>query len=272
MGRIRPCQSPIHDEVISQLLKGNIIEPATKRSSAFKSNFFLVPKDNGASIRPIFDYSHLTKHLKAPHFVRPSIFQLIRRKPWPPKLFFIKFDFSAAFFNIPIKKSSRFVTTFTYNNKNFILNRLPFGISIAPFICQRFMNAIVKTITSFTEHVWAHIDDLIVAHHDPVILRNIADLLLRKFTEVVWKINTAKSIFIPSRNILFLGALWSSTGVTRLSEVSDKLRLLWQAIIFIKLKEKPLQRIHGLFNYYLQFAGNYHSVLNKILKLRNKQR
>ena len=272
VGRIRKCNSPIHDKVIQELLKGNIIEPAPKRSSAFMSNFFLVPKDNNTAVRPIFDYSHLTKHLKSPHFVLPSIFQLVKRKPWPTGLFYIKFDFSAAFFNIPIKKSSRFITTFSYNNNTFILNKLPFGISIAPFVCQRFMNAIVDTIKPSTQHVWAHIDDLIIAHHDSHFLQQLAESLIRKFTEADWKINLTKSIIKPSQNIIFLGAIWSQTGVTRLDKVTLKLKLLWQAILFIKLKEKPLQRIRGLFNYYFQFAGNFHSVLNKILKTRNKSR
>ena len=221
---------------------------------------------------PIFDFSHLTRHLKSPHFVLPSLFQLIRRKPWPPNLFYIKFDFSAAFFNINIKKSSRFVTSFIYNKTRFVLNRLPFGISIAPFICQKFVNAIVRDIKQTTEHVWAHIDDILVAHHDPVVLAKLAELLIRKFTLVDWKLNMNKSVIKPSKNLVFLGAIWSQTQVKRAAEVTERLRLLWQAIIFTKLKEKPLQRLRGLFNYYCQFAGNYHSFINKILLLKNKSR
>ena len=122
VGRLRATSSPNHDRVIDELLKSKIIEVAPKKHCSFLSNFFLVPKDNGRSVRPIFDYSHLTKHLKSPHFVLPSLFQLIRRKPWPPNLFYIKFDFSAAFFNINIKKSSRFITSFIYNNLKKSLN------------------------------------------------------------------------------------------------------------------------------------------------------
>lgn len=272
VGRIKHTSSPVHDQVIGELLKSKIIAIAPKKHCSFLSNFFLVPKDNGSSVRPIFDFSHLTKCLKSPHFVLPSLFQLIRRKPWPPNLFYIKFDFSAAFFNINIKESSKYITSFIYNKTRFILNRLPFGISIAPFVCQKFVNAIVREIRNTTEHVWAHIDDILVAHHDPLILSKLAEHLIRKFTLVDWKLNIKKSIIKPSKNLVFLGAIWSQTAVTRTSEVTERLRLLWQAIIFVKLKEKPLQRLRGLFNYYCQFAGNYHSFINKILHYRNKSR
>lgn len=272
VGRLRESSSPNHDRVIQELLKGGIIETAPKKHCSFLSNFFLVPKDNGLGVRPIFDFSHLTRHLSSPHFVLPSLFQLIRRKPWPPNLFYIKFDFSAAFFNIKIKDSSKFVTSFIYNKTRFVLNRLPFGISIAPFVCQKFVNAIVRDIRQTTNHVWAHIDDILVAHHDPVVLGKLAELLIRKFTLVDWKLNMNKSVIKPSKNLVFLGAIWSQTQVKRAAEVTDRLRLLWQAIIYIKLKEKPLQRLRGLFNYYFQFAGNYHAFINKVLRLKDKSR
>ena len=116
-----------------------------------------------------------------------------------------------------IKKSSRFVTSFMYNNSRFILNRLPFGISLAPFVCQKFVNAIVQDIKSTTEHVWAHIDDILVAHHDPKVLTELAELLIRKFTLVDWKLNMKKSIIKPSTSLTFLGAIWSQTKVKRSS-------------------------------------------------------
>ena len=37
------------------------------------------------------------------------------------------------------------------------------------------------------------------------------------------------------------------------------------------LKPKQLQRIRGYLNYYLSFAGNYFSIVNRILKLKNKK-
>ena len=94
-----------------------------------------------------------------------------------------------------------------YNNIRFILNRLPFGITLAPFVCQKFVNSIVNEIKHSTKHVWAHIDDILVAHHDPKVLERLAESLKRKFTLVNWKLNLRKSINKPSKNLGFLRAL-----------------------------------------------------------------
>ena len=100
------------------------------------------------------DYSHLGKHLKSPKFVLPSIYQLIRNKFIHfNNLFYIKIDLKAAFFNIPLKESSRYVTTFIYNSVHYQMTKLPMGLSLSPFVMQKFSNAIIakyKEACTFT--------------------------------------------------------------------------------------------------------------------------
>lgn len=269
VGSLRDHVSPTHTGIIKNLLESGIISKAQR--SAFLSNFFLVPKDEGRSVRPIFDFSHLTKHLNAPHFYLPSIFQLIIKDPWPKNMYYVKLDLKDAFHNIPLKDSSKYITTFRYDKKYYSLNKLPMGLSISPFVMQRFTNAILNSVRSRLVRCWGHIDDMLLAHTDPEVLRNIVLELVEKLTSVGWRINFNKSILKPTKSIIFLGALWGSTGVRRTKAVSVRLCAIWRYIKFLKLTKKPLQRTRGLFNYYLNFAGRYHSVVNRILKLRNKK-
>ncbi len=121
-GKLHNRRDHIHDEVIARLLKAEIIKKSTR--TAFVSDFFLVGKEKSTKIRPIFNYSHLTKKIKTPHFVLPSLFQLIKRKPWSRNLYYVKMDFASAFFNIPLKLESKHITTFKYAGSYYVLNRL----------------------------------------------------------------------------------------------------------------------------------------------------
>jgi len=147
-GRLHSRKSELSSAVIHNLLNADIIRKAKR--SAFVSDFFLVGKEGNTKVRPIFNYSHLTEHISAPHFVLPSLFQLVRKQPWEKRLWYIKIDFRSAFFNIPLKESSKHITNFKYDNCYYELNRLPMGLSIAPFVMQQFLNAIIKTIRPYT--------------------------------------------------------------------------------------------------------------------------
>lgn len=60
---------------------------------------------------------------------------------------------------------------------------MPFGISIAPYVCQQLLNAIMCFIRKTIPHAWGHMDDIILAHKDPLFLRKFIILLLEKLTD-----------------------------------------------------------------------------------------
>lgn len=268
VGKVHNTVTNLSDSVISSLLQADIIRPAKK--SAFVSNFFLVGKEGNTKVRPIFDYSHLTRHIKAPHFFLPSLFQIVRRQPWEKRLYYCKIDIRSAFFNIPLKESSKYITNFRYGNRNYELNRLPMGLSIAPYVMQQFLNAITQKYRPLLTRIWGHIDDVLLAHKNANKLRAVVKLLLKDLTEVDWRINTAKSILTPTKTITFLGSIWTSFGVKRDAAVTSRLSAIWNVVKLMNLEGKPLQRIRGLFNYYFGFAGPFHAVTNRILKAEEK--
>ena len=109
--------SPCLDATIKAMLEASIIKETT--AGPFESKIFLVEKSNG-KMRPVIDLHHLVRHSRIPRFYLPSIFQVIRQKPWKSNLFFIKFDFKNAFFNINLHPKSMHIFNFFYDGKFFL--------------------------------------------------------------------------------------------------------------------------------------------------------
>jgi L-fucose mutarotase/ribose pyranase (RbsD/FucU family) len=118
-----------------------------------------------------------------------------------------------------------------------------------------------------------HLDDLIVAHADPSYLNQISAHMHYLFRLVKWEINYTKSVLNPALKILFLGAVWSPLKVVRTKNATDSMRYIWSQIRYLKseLKGKPLQRVRGFLNYYVSFAGNFFSIVNKILLIKDRR-
>lgn len=253
--------------VLNQLLNNKIITKASRCS--FCSDFFLL--ESKGKVRPIFNYSQITKSLNPPKFYLPSLYQVIDRKKWAPNLYYVKIDFKQAFFNINISKNSSYITTFIYNKKYYKFNVLPFGIATAPFACQMLLNQITKYIKKSTEYVWGHIDDIIMAHKDKNCLTKILKALLLKLKRAGWEINLKKSVLVPTKSLTFLGATWSSKGVKRNDDISET---LLNVILAMKknLKTKQVQKIYGFLNYYLSFSKYFSSLLFRFIKEPDKIR
>jgi len=149
---------------------------------------------------------------------------------------------------------------------------MPFGMSLAPFVCQQILNSMMKYIRRTIKCAWGHIDDIIIAHEDSNFLRNFVKSFLYKLTRAQWIINTKKSILNPVKEINFLGAIWGKYNVTRNPEIDETLKAVINSIKE-GLALKEAQQIRGYLNYYLSFAGKVHSVVNRALSepLEGKQ-
>ena len=265
----KSSSSPLMTKIIKSMLDANII--CETKNGPFISPVFLVTKANG-NARPIIDLHHQVKHIKTPKMVLPSIFQLIQRKKWLTNLYYVKIDFKSAFFNIEVHPNSTHLFTFYYEGKFYCFKRLPFGSSISPFFMQKFLNCIIKFIKQFTEFTWGHIDDIIIAHQDPQWLLHITTLLVSKLNKIKWTINMDKSILKPAKQVIFLGAHWTQTGIKRSKQISQNLHDIITALGKVKhLRPKAIQRIRGVLNYYVGFAGNYFNLVNKFIMSINRK-
>jgi hypothetical protein len=204
---------------------------------------------------------------------------VVRRKKWPTNLWYAKIDFAQAFFNINIHPKSKMVTGFQVNGVRYQFRYMPFGISIAPFVCQTLLNAIIETIKKDTPYVWGHIDDVIIAAKSRRVLQSAIDKLIIKLELAGWKLNKAKCELKPVRNLTFLGARWGRTGIKRQANTTRSIVNVIKAIPRLKTL-KQQQQAAGFLQYYLSFAGNCSRAIqlafenpaqaNKLIKLAKK--
>jgi len=255
-----------HMQICEQLLTAGIIEEVPRQEWAkcrFLSRMFIIPKGTN-SIRPIFNYSALTPFLVSPKFVLPSIFQVARKMDWPRGLFYAKLDIKQAFFNINMHPKSKYVTTFQVEDRRFTFNYLPFGLSIAPYICQKFINAICVEIRKYVKYVWGHIDDILIADLDSRKIDNALKIIRGKLEQAGWPINYEKSVLNPVIKLEYLGAIWWSDGVDRTPKASQKLHLAIDALA--NADDEQLMKLRGYINYYINFSGKVHALLSAIIR------
>jgi hypothetical protein len=241
--------TPALDNYINQLTLAGIIEPSKR--GPFVASLFIIPKQNNEP-RLIVDYSNLTPVLKPPKFYLPSIYQLRKRKQFPfINPFFIKIDLKNAFYNIAIAEKSRYITTFYYKTY-YRFKYLPFGLSIAPFFMQLVTNYISKYFVENGCFSWVHLDDLIAISDDEFLLITVLRTVLEKLKKSNFLINEKKSSLIPSKQIEFLGALWSKKQIERLPKVDLQINNILQFITNTRKSYslKKAQQIAGYLNYY----------------------
>lgn len=72
-----------------------------------------------------------------------------------------------------IHPKSQHLLTIKVNGRYYKFKVLPFGISIAPLVCQYMLNAILRFVRQYTKFTWGHIDDIIIRNEEPTLLEYI---------------------------------------------------------------------------------------------------
>ena len=146
---------------------------------------------------------------------------------------------------------------------------MPFGLSLAPFMMQIMANYIAAAFRKFGVYAWIHIDDLIAAHDDQALLKRATRVILDKLKKSMIKLNPYKSVIVPSRCVVFLGATWTKDRIVRAPSVDEHIQKALSFIAETNLSSVPLKRIQmlaGFLNYYLVFAGRPYFIITFFLK------
>jgi len=119
----------------------------------------VVPKDSG-TVRICVDLKPLNENvLREVHPIPKmdtTLAQLLGAT------MFSKLDANSGFWQIPLVKESKLLTTFITLFERFCFNKLPFGISSVPEIFQRHMNNVLSDLPG----VLCHVDDVLVYGKD----------------------------------------------------------------------------------------------------------
>ena len=220
--RFSKPSSPIECAQLDEMKRAKIIYEV-ERPTQYCASFFLVAKPSRKT-RPITNYKALSKKMDPPKFYLPSLYQLVENLEWSGKLHYLSLDLRQAFYNIPLHKASQFVTCFRAGGRFWQYNVLPFGLGLAPFVCQTFTQAICDfALREGIQIAKGHIDDMLFADQNPVLLKTVVDRIVEKLSRIRWRVNFDKSVLEPTDDIVHLGARWSGDGTVTRTPAASKL-------------------------------------------------
>jgi len=100
-------------------------------------------------------------------------------------------DANSGFWQIPLAKESKLLTTFITSFGRFCFNKLPFGISSAPEIFQCHMNNVLSDLPG----VLCHVDDVLVYGKDPAEHESRFQATLQRIQAAGITLNESKCCF-----------------------------------------------------------------------------
>ena len=165
----------------------------------------VVPKQSGA-VRICVNLKPLNQSvLREPHPI-PNVDETLAQLTGARV--FSKLDANSGFWQIPLAKESRPLTTFITPFERYCFNKLPFGISSAPKLFQRRMNRILEGL----DGVLCHMDDILVHGADKVEHGVCLTTALKRIEAAGVTLNSEKCEFEKDR-VNFLGQIIDQDGI-----------------------------------------------------------
>ncbi|XP_058483844.1 uncharacterized protein LOC131459867 [Solea solea] len=150
----------LESEISSLLSRGAVrIVPEGERNQGFYSRYFLIPK-KGGSLRPILDLRCLNLHLRKYKFkmlTHNVLFRSIRPGDW-----FTSVDLQDAYFHISIYPAHRKYLRFAFKGAAYEYQTLPFGLSLAPRVFSKCVEAALNPVRASGLRVFAYLDDFLL--------------------------------------------------------------------------------------------------------------
>lgn len=199
-----PLRKTVEEE-LCRMQKDGIIQPIEEPTD-WCSPMTCVYKPNG-KVRICVDLTMLNKSVKREWHPIPSVEHTLSMLAGAK--IFSKLDANSGFWQMPLAKKSRKLTTFITPFGRFAFNRLPFGITSAPEVFSRAMEKILRGLPG----VVCHMDDILVfaptkEEHNKR-LRAVLDALQRSGLTL----NKEKCIF-STQQVTFLGHQISDNGIS----------------------------------------------------------
>jgi len=231
------------DQQIEDLQRRNIIRES---NSPWSAPIVVVTKKSG-DFRLCVDYRRLNSITVRPIFNIPDT-KILFDSLAGSKLFSC-IDLSNAYYQCEVQEEHKKYTAFATRKGHYEFNRMPFGLSGAPFTFQRLMQTVLKDES--WEKCLIYLDDVIIFGRNFEDHCKNLNVVLEKIEKAGLKLSAKKcSFFLP--RIKYLGHIISSNGIeTDNEKIND-----------IKNWPKPatvteLRSFLGFANYYRRFIHHF---------------
>ena len=231
------------DDMVDDLLGKNIIRPS---NSAWNSPIVLVKKKNG-DMRMCIDFRALNSVTKRISYPIPETKHLL--DCLSGSSFFSSLDLSSAYYQCQISEQHKEFTAFSTRRGHFEFNRMPFGLTGAPFTFQRMMHLLLNAEN--WEQCVIYLDDVLV-------FAKSFDEHLKRLRCIFEKLRCGGIKLSPNKcdllqsELTFLGHVISEKGI---SPDSKKIECIKQWKRPCTIEE--MRSFLGFANYYRRFIRAY---------------
>ena len=198
---------PLRKKVLQELDRMEHIGVISKvdQPTPWCAGMVVVPKKSG-SIRICVDLKPLNESVLREVHPLPKVDDTLAQLAGAKV--FSKLDANSGFWQIPLAKESRLLTTFITPYGRYCFNKLPFGISSAPELFQKRMNNILRGL----EGVLCLMDDILIFGKDMEEHHKRVTSVLKRIKEAGVTLNMDKCEFAKFK-ITFLGHLIDENGI-----------------------------------------------------------
>lgn len=249
-------------EQLDKWLKAGVIEEGM---SSWSSPIFAVKKKpvqgGEAKLRFVIDYRGLNSVTKKVSWPLPLISENLARLGTGQ--IFSTFDLTQAYHSMHMDPESKEYTAFTAANRQYVFNRLPFGLANAPSIFCRLMDKCLSLLPDLHKYIIAYLDDLICYSKTTSEHLDHISKLFFTLKKAGLKLNLNKcEIFTQSCE--YLGKIVSPEGLKMNPSYLERINQ-WSR----PNTGKDLQRFMGFCNYYREFYPRYAELSHELDGHRN---
>jgi len=241
------------DKQVDNLRESGVIRESV---SPWSAPVVVVKKKSG-DYRMCIDYRRLNSITIRPTYSIPdsqTIFNHLSEAT-----IFSSIDVSNAYYQCEIRESDKKLTAFSTRKGHFEFNKMPFGLSGAPFTFQRLMHSVLKTENWI--YCLIYLDDVLVFSSNFKQHLERIDVIFSKIRDSGLKLSPNKcNLFLPE--VSYLGHIVSSAG---LKTDPEKIRALKNWPLPMTVTE--LRKFLGFANYYRKFIFSFASLTQDLESL-----
>jgi hypothetical protein len=254
--RIPLSKRAIVERELNTMLEEGIIEPS---NSPWASPLTLVPKKDG-SVRVCGDYRKLNAVTRKDAYPLPRIQDIFDQLGGAQ--IFTTIDLKSGYWQVPMEEHSKVKTAISTHMGLFQFTRMQFGLTNAPAVFQRMMNAILAK--QLGKSCLIYLDDIVIYSPDERShLKHVAEVL-EVLSQHGLTIKESKCQFgVPE--VKLLGFVVCKEGLK-----ADPEKVAAITEMAPPATKKEVRRLLGSANYYRQLMPNYADVVAPMTALTSK--
>jgi len=252
--------SPTELEALRVFIEENVRNGFIRPSNSPHGAPILFVKKKDGSLRLCVDYRGLNRLTKKDRYPLPLLSDLLDT-PRKARIF-TKIDLRHAYHLVRVAEGDEWKTTFRTRYGSFEWLVVPFGLTNAPAVFQRFMNDIFSDMLDVT--VIVYLDDILIYSDDIDKHKSDVKEVLRRLRKHGLYAAAQKCEFHKD-TVEYLGFILSPDGL-RMAENKVKTILDWPE----PRKIKDVQSFLGFCNFYRRFIHGYSDIVIPLTRLTRK--